>query len=81
MAGQGYGAIADTLRGAAQHRCRGPTKLCHSLVGGDMLPSTSPNDPIFYMDHCNVVRIWEAWMQKPGGPGRIYVPATVPMHR
>ena len=39
-----------------------------------MLPSTSPNDPIFFMNHCNVDRIWEAWMQKPGGPGRVYVP-------
>ena len=46
----------------------------HVWVGGDMLPSTSPNDPIFYMNHCNVDRIWEAWMQKPGGPGRIYLP-------
>ena len=40
-----------------------------------MLPSTSPNDPIFFMNHCNVDRIWEAWMQKPGGPGRVYAPA------
>jgi tyrosinase len=46
----------------------------HVWVGGDMLPSTSPNDPIFFMNHCNVDRIWEAWMQKPGGPGRIYAP-------
>jgi tyrosinase len=46
----------------------------HVWVGGDMLPSTSPNDPIFFMNHCNVDRIWEAWMQKPGGPGRVYVP-------
>jgi len=46
----------------------------HVWVGGDMLPSTSPNDPIFYMNHCNVDRIWEAWMQKPGGSGRIYAP-------
>src|SRR5581483_1666596 len=46
----------------------------HVWVGGDMLPSTSPNDPIFFMNHCNVDRIWEAWMQKPGGPGRAYLP-------
>ena len=46
----------------------------HVWIGGDMLPSTSPNDPIFFMNHCNVDRIWEAWMQKPGGPGRVYVP-------
>ena len=46
----------------------------HVWVGGDMLPSTSPNDPIFFMNHCNVDRVWEAWMQKPGGPGRVYAP-------
>ena len=46
----------------------------HVWIGGDMLPSTSPNDPIFFMNHCNVDRVWEAWMQKPGGPGRVYVP-------
>ena len=46
----------------------------HVWVGGDMLPSTSPNDPIFFMNHCNVDRVWEAWMQKPGGPGRVYLP-------
>jgi tyrosinase len=40
-----------------------------------MLPLTSPNDPIFLMNHCNVDRIWEAWTQKPGGPGRAYVPS------
>ena len=36
-----------------------------------MLPSTSPNDPIFFMNHCNVDRIWEAWMKKNG---RVYLP-------
>ena len=23
-----------------------------------------PNDPVFYLNHCNVDRIWEGWMQK-----------------
>ena len=31
-----------------------------------MSPSTSPNDPVFYLNHCNVDRIWEAWMQTHG---------------
>ena len=46
----------------------------HVWVGGDMGPSTSPNDPVFYLNHCNVDRIWEGWMQKPGH-GRSYVPS------
>ena len=39
----------------------------HVWVGGDrgdMGPSSSPNDPVFFLHHCNVDRIWEAWMQK-----------------
>jgi tyrosinase len=40
--------------------------LVHIWVGGDMLPSTSPNDPVFYLNHCNVDRIWERWMQLRG---------------
>lgn len=47
----------------------------HVFVGGDMSPSSSPNDPVFYLNHCNVDRIWEAWMQPPPqGHGRNYLP-------
>ena len=35
----------------------------HRWVGGDMRFSTSPNDPIFYLHHANVDRIWAAWQQ------------------
>jgi len=35
----------------------------HVWVGGDMGPATSPNDPIFYLNHCNVDRIWSGWQQ------------------
>jgi tyrosinase len=34
----------------------------HVWVGGDMGPATSPNDPVFYLNHANVDRLWEAWM-------------------
>ena len=34
----------------------------HVWVGGDMSPGSSPNDPVFFLNHCNVDRIWEAWM-------------------
>ncbi len=43
----------------------------HVWVGGDMGPATSPNDPIFYLNHCNVDRLWEAWMVRNG---RTYLP-------
>lgn len=35
----------------------------HLWVGGDMLPGTSPNDPAFFLHHCNVDRIWAKWQQ------------------
>lgn len=38
----------------------------HTWVGGDMLPSSSPNDPVFYLNHCNEDRIWAAWLQRHG---------------
>ncbi|KAL2918406.1 hypothetical protein HK105_201806 [Polyrhizophydium stewartii] len=34
----------------------------HSGVGGDMNePTMSPNDPIFFLHHANVDRLWWAW--------------------
>ncbi len=43
----------------------------HVWVGGDMSPASSPNDPVFFLNHCNADRIWEAWMLQHG---RVYVP-------
>ena len=38
-----------------------------------MGPGSSPNDPVFFLNHCNVDRIWEAWM---ASRGRIYEPGA-----
>jgi tyrosinase len=46
----------------------------HVWVGGDMAPGTSPNDPVFYVNHCNADRLWEAWMARNG---RTYQPTDV----
>lgn len=35
----------------------------HVWAGGDMLPGSSPNDPLFFLNHCNVDRIWAQWQQ------------------
>jgi tyrosinase len=45
----------------------------HVWIGGDMGPSTSPNDPVFYLNHCNVDRLWSAWQRRHGLP---YLPRT-----
>jgi tyrosinase len=34
----------------------------HVWVGGDMfLVPTAPNDPVFFLHHCNVDRLWAKW--------------------
>lgn len=48
--------------------------MVHMWVGGDMTTSTSPNDPVFYLHHCNIDRIWEAWKKR--NPTKPYLPAA-----
>jgi tyrosinase len=56
----------------------------HVWIGGDMAPASSPNDPVFFLNHCNVDRLWAAWQRKypsasylPGGNA----PASLKYHR
>jgi tyrosinase len=55
----------------------GMHNLVHVWVGGHagtMLPSTSPNDPVFFLHHCNIDRLWAVWQQmNPSLPH--YLPA------
>ena len=44
----------------------------HVWVGGDMLISSSPNDPVFFLNHCNVDRMWAAWQAQ--GHATAYAP-------
>jgi len=39
----------------------------HVWIGGSMGPSTSPNDPVFFLHHNNIDRMWAIWMQKHPG--------------
>jgi hypothetical protein len=45
----------------------------HTWVGGDMLFHTSPNDPVFFLNHCNVDRLWAQW--QVANSSAPYVPA------
>ncbi len=36
----------------------------HMWVGGNMELATSPNDPAFFLHHCNVDRQWALWCQQ-----------------
>ena len=39
----------------------------HGWVGGDMGYMTSPNDPIFFMHHAQIDRLWAIWQRKHPG--------------
>jgi tyrosinase len=49
--------------------------LIHRYVGGDMALAASPNDPVFWLHHCNIDRLWSLWEQTSGAPVR-YAPMT-----
>jgi tyrosinase len=36
--------------------------LVHRYIGGTMGVMTSPNDPVFWLHHCNIDRLWADWM-------------------
>ena len=61
----------DTSSAGFRNRLETLHNRVHVWVGGDMLPSTSPNDPVFFLHHCNVDRLWEAWLTQHG---RTYLP-------
>ena len=48
----------------------------HLWVGGSMLPGTSPNDPVFFLHHCNIDRLWTLWNRAL--PGEQYHPQGTP---
>jgi tyrosinase len=46
----------------------------HVWVGGSMLPMTSPNDPVFFLHHANVDRLWAQW--QAAHPDQSYLPVS-----
>lgn len=40
---------------------QGPHTAIHSAIGGDMTVGTSPNEPLFFLHHCEVDRLWSLW--------------------
>jgi tyrosinase len=39
-----------------------------------MLPMTSPNDPVFFIHHCMVDKLWHEWQLR--FPAQSYLPVT-----
>jgi tyrosinase len=44
----------------------------HVWVGGSMEPASSPNDPVFFLNHCFEDKLWADW--QTAHPGEGYVP-------
>lgn len=65
------GGFRNRLEGWASPPVPALHNRVHVWIGGDMLPSSSPNDPVFFLNHCNVDRLWEAWLTQHG---RTYLP-------
>jgi hypothetical protein len=41
----------------------GPHNAVHRAVGGNMAQANSPSDPLFFLHHANVDRIWSEWQK------------------
>src|SRR5262249_3310567 len=41
----------------------------HNAVGGDMASSNSPADPVFFLHHANIDRLWALWQRAHPGLG------------
>lgn len=46
----------------------------HNWVGGHMTQIDSPNDPVFFLHHCNIDRIWSRWQTSWGFDASRYQP-------
>lgn len=61
-----------TQRGDSRVRTAGSQlhNRVHVWVGGSMLPMTSPNDPVFFLHHCFVDKVWADWqsLQREANP-------------
>jgi tyrosinase len=49
--------------------------LVHRYIAGTMGGMTSPNDPVFWLHHCNIDRLWAVWQRMHPGASP-YQPAT-----
>ena len=63
----GFGVLGaqGTGKGALEQP---PHDSVHSIISGLMGSTrTAAQDPIFWLHHCNVDRLWEVWLRRGGG--------------
>ncbi len=62
-------ALSSTSFSSFQNSLNGPHGGVHIDVGGDMGSFAGAGfDPIFYLHHCNVDRVWAQWQNTHPGP-------------
>jgi hypothetical protein len=63
-------AAGDSFRNQVEGWPNGPKihNQVHAWVGGSMLQNTSPNDPVFFLNHAKEDELWAVWMQKHPAP-------------
>jgi hypothetical protein len=52
----------------------------HVWVGGSMGPMSSPNDPVFFLHHCFVDKLWADWQAMHPGAGFLPVSGAAQGH-
>ena len=50
----------------------------HLWVGGSMEPMTSPNDPVFFLHHCFIDKVWADWQSKQKEENPLAAPHYAP---
>ena len=58
---------ANTTFRAFQAELEGLHGLVHNAVGGTMATASSPADPLFWLHHSFVDRLWARWQASPQG--------------
>jgi tyrosinase len=64
-----WDTFSKGFRNALEGFTNGPQlhNRVHVWIGGSMELMTSPNDPVFFLNHCNVDRIWALWQDLRSG--------------
>ena len=55
-----------SFRTCLEERLHNPV---HAIIGKQMGSASSPNDPVFFLHHANVDRLWDLWQRRNGNRG------------
>ncbi|SFR75078.1 Common central domain of tyrosinase [Agromyces sp. CF514] len=70
------GTLPDQSFGTVEDR---PHNYVHMAIGGVMRsPSTAGRDPVFWLHHANIDRLWEVWLSLEGSVRLTDAPDTPP---